>query len=249
MKKIAKVSIILFSVINYNFASDIFEEFKNKVQQQFLAPFNKDITGAVCSATLNTAESLGLFSAVPPSIGLDIKTTAVLKKISSDNLILGEMPTEYIPFLSVGIAKGLPFNFDLYIRFMGYSNFTFYGFGIKYKFLSFPPVVPVVNLSVSAFYNILDVKEIFKHNSQSFNFIVSVDKIPFIKPYILVGLDNGELIVDDVLGLGALENKYSGGLRYEAGIKFSFIPFIYINLGYSKIYSEDGYTANLGLKF
>lgn len=245
--------IIGISITCYLYSIDIFEEFKNRVQNQYVDPFNKDLTGLICSNPLNTAESLGLFKAVPPSIGLDIGLSVILKNISSDNIILKQafenQSFKYIPFSSLYLIKGLPFNIDLIVRFFGYSDVTFYGVGLKYKFLSFPPVIPVVNCALSVLYNKLDVKQILTHNSYSANFIVSIDKLPFIKPYILLGVDNSELTLDENLGIGEIRSKFNNGMRYEVGLKLSFIPFIYFNLGYSNIYQVDGYFLNLGAKF
>lgn len=252
-KKWLYVGLILILKTSVVYTIDIFEEFKNRVQNQYVEPFNKDLTGLLCANSLNTAESLGLFKAVPPSIGLDIGVSVVLKKISSDNIILQQafanQTFKYLPFSSLYLTKGLPLNIDVSFRFFGYSDVMFYAVGLKYKFLSLPPVIPVVNCSASIFYNNLSVKQVLKHSSYSLNLIISVDKLPFIKPYILAGLDNSELTVDEALGVGELKSKLNNGMRYEAGLRLTFIPLVYFNLGYSNIYSVDGYFLNLGAKF
>lgn len=253
MKKIKMLFIVFLTTLNFLYCADMFEEFKNRVQQQYIDPFTKDLTGIICANSLNTAESLGLFKAVPPSIGLDIRVSLVLKNISPENVILNEafkdMEFKYIPFSVLNLSKGLPLNLDLIGRFFGSSDFVFYGIGLKYKFLSLPPLIPVVNCAVGVFYNTLDVKKILKHTSYSLNIIVSVDKIPFVRPYILAGIDNAELVVDEEVGIGEMKSKFNNGMRYEVGLKLSFIPFVYFNLGYSNIYGVDGYSLSLGAKF
>jgi len=241
--------------INCIFAQDItdmFEEFKKKFDEKYVKPFNKDLTGLVCSNVLNTAESLGLFTAVPPSIGLNIKACFVGKKISQDNIILNEVfknaSVKVVPFGVIQIEKGLPLNLDFIVRYSGYENFLLYGFGIKYKFLSLPPIIPIINISAAGFYNILEAKDILKHTSQSVNLIVSIQKIPFVKPYVLVGFDTSELVVDKKVAIVG-KNKMDLQTRYEVGINFSFIPVFYFNLGYGYIYNTEGYTLNLGIKF
>lgn len=252
-KKLIFIGIFLVKVSYFLYSVDIFEEFKNRVQDQYVNPFNKDLTGLICANPLNTAESLGLFKAAPPSIGLDMRASVVLKKISSENTILQQafenQSFKYLPFSSLYLTKGLPFNTDLIFRFFGYSDVIFYGIGVKYRFLSLPPVVPVINFAANIFYNVLNVKQILKHTSYSVNFLASVDKLPFVKPYVLVGLDNSELVVDNALGIGEIKTKFSNAVRYELGLNLSFIPFVYFNLGYSNIYSADGYFLNLGAKF
>ncbi|MEN3013078.1 MAG: DUF6588 family protein [Endomicrobiia bacterium] len=252
MEKLKNLMILLMVNVSL-YAVDIFEEFKNRVQQQYIDPFTKDLTGIVCSNSINTADSLGLFKAVPPSIGLDLSASFVLKEISSENIILNEAFKEqdfkYIPFFSLQISKGLPLNIDLIGRIFSYSNVIFYGAGVKYRFLSFPPIVPVVNCAVGLFYNVIDAKDILKHNSYSINAVISVDKLPFIRPYMVVGLDNGELTVYEAIGIGEIKSRFKNGLRYEVGFRLSFVPFVYISLGYLNVYSVNGYTLNLGLKF
>ena len=244
-----------FVFISCVFTQDItemFEEFKNKFNKEYVEPFNKDLTGVVCSNVLNTAESLGLFTAVPLSIGLNIKVCFVGKKISEDNIILNEMlkdaKVKIIPFGVIQIEKGLPLNLDFIVRYSGYKNFVLYGLGIKYKFLSLPPIIPIINISAAGFYNILEAKDILKHTSQSLNLIVSIQKIPFVKPYVLVGFDTSELVVDKKVAI-VEKLKMVPQTRYEVGINFSFVPVFYFNLGYGYIYNTEGYTLNLGIKF
>jgi len=244
----------LILLTSFVYSQNIFDEFKKHFEQQYVEPFNKDLTGVVCSNVLNTADSLGLFTAVPPSIGLNIKLNFVGKKISEDNIILNEafknIAVKIIPFAVLQIEKGLPLNLDIIARYSGYENFVFYGFGIKYKFLSLPPIVPIVNISAAGFYNILEAKSILKHTSQSLNIIVSVAKIPVVKPYVLVGMDTSKLVVDkEVTRTYEINTKMDFQTRYEVGINFSFIPFFYFNLGYGYVYNTEEYILNLGLKF
>ncbi len=231
----------------------VFEEFKNQFNQNYVSPFNKDITGVVCANTINGADNLGLFSTVPPSIGLNLKVTLNAKQISNDNIILNQafqdQNIKLIPFFALQVEKGLPFNVDLIGRYSGYSSFSFFSFGVKYKFLSLPPLVPIVNLSLAGFYNSLSVKNILSHVSESINLVVSVDKVPFIKPYLVVGVDTAQMKVHESIIPGGLTNKFSSGMRYELGLNLSFIPFLYFNLGYSMIYGTNGYSLNLGAKF
>jgi hypothetical protein len=80
-QKILKIWIVLLTLgtISNLKAVDIFEEFKNNVQEQYLKPFTKDLTGLVCGNILNDAESLGFFTPFPPSIGLNIIVYSLIK--------------------------------------------------------------------------------------------------------------------------------------------------------------------------
>ena len=254
MKKFLILYICVFVSITQMYSQNIFNEFKERFNKEYIGPFNKDLTGIICSNILNTADNLGLFTVAPPSVGLNIKLNIVGKKISDDNIILNEafkdVAVKIIPFAVVQIEKGLPLNLDIIARYSGYGNFVLYGFGIKYKFLSLPPIVPVVNISAAGFYNILEAKDILKHTSQSVNLIISVDKIPVVRPYVLVGADTSELVVDKkVTTIDEIKNKLDFQLRYELGINFSFIPVFYFNLGYGYVYNTEEYIFNLGLKF
>jgi hypothetical protein len=254
MKKYVIFCISFLVLTNFIYSQNIFNEFKEKFNKVYIEPFNKDLTGVVCSNVLTTADSLGLFTAIPPSVGLNIKLNIVGKKISDDNVILNEafkdVAVKIIPFAVVQIEKGLPLNLDIIARYSGYENFVLYGFGIKYKFLSLPPIVPVINISAAGFYNILEAKDILKHTSQSVNLIISVDKIPVVRPYVLVGADNSELVVDKkVTTIEEIKDKLDFQLRYELGINFSFIPVFYFNLGYGYVYNTEEYIFNLGFKF
>ncbi len=250
------ISFVILSKLGYPISfnpMEVFEEFKNQFNQNYVSPFNKDITGVVCANVFNRGDSLGLFTAVPPSIGLNLKVNLTTKQISKDNIILNELFKDQnfkiIPFFALQVEKGLPFNIDLIGRYSGYSDFSFFSVGVKYRFLSLPPLVPVVNFSLAGLYNSLKVKEIFVHTSQSLNLIVSVDKVPFIKPYVVIGLDTAQMKVDDNVIPGGMTNRLSSGMRYELGLNLSFIPFLYFNLGYSLIYGDPGYSFNLGAKF
>lgn len=252
-----KILIIIVFIFNFSLlrSIDIFEEFKNNFQQQYLVPFTKDLTGLTCGGIVNNAESLNFFSAIPPSIGLNIRFYTPIKEIDSENIILQNafqnQDLKYILMPIVQLEKGLPYNIDLIGRFSGYfyKGFIFYGAGIKYKIISLPPGISILNISIAGFYNFLKVEDVLNFNSTSANLIVSLNKIPVITPYITIGLDNGELEVSDTLGFSGLKGKFSNGLRYEGGINLSFLPILYLNLGYSKIYNTEAYSLGLGLKF
>ncbi|MCS7151782.1 MAG: hypothetical protein NZ928_05310 [Endomicrobia bacterium] len=244
--------VLLLSCLNYVFSQNVFEEFRNNFLTSLVSAFNRDLTGVVCSNVLNRGEDLGLFKALPPSLGVDIKVVATGKKISNDNLIIRNSfkDLNYIlPFLSLQLEKGLPYGIDLILRYSGFDNFSFFGGGLKYKIISLPPMAPAVDIAVAGFYNILDAKDILKHTSQSANLIISVNKIPVIKPYIVAGIDSSELNVDKKVIQGGLTNKFSSDLRYELGLSISVFPFLYLDVSYSYIYNTEGYSLKLGLKF
>ncbi|MFN3550709.1 MAG: DUF6588 family protein [Endomicrobiia bacterium] len=253
MKKIITYIIIFFISLCSIYAVDIFEEFKNNVQQQYLNPFTKDLTGLICSNIVNNAESLKLFSALPPSIGLNVRLYTPIKEIDDENIILQNafqnQDFKYILMPMLQVEKGLPYNIDLIGRFSGYfyKRFIFYGFGLRYNIFSLP--AGMLNISIAGFYNFLKVEDVLDMNSNSLNLVVSLNKIPIINPYIVIGFDNAEMEISEKLNLGKLKGKFSSGLRYEGGLNFSFFPFLYLNLAYSKTYDKDAYSLGLGLKF
>lgn len=254
MNKLKLTTVILFTTFTAQLLqANIFDEFKNQFQQTYVDPFNKDLTGVICSNVFTKGDNLGWFTLMPPSLGINIKISAVAKKVSPDNVIVNTMLSnqsiKLIPFFVLQVEKGLPLNIDIIARYSGYENFTFYGIGVKYKILSLPPLVPVLNLSIAAGYNKLEAKNILQHTSQSVNAIISVDKLPFLQPYITAGVDFGELNVSNEVFPGGMKSKFSSGTRIEGGIKFSFIPFIFININYAQIYNTEGYGINFGIKF
>jgi hypothetical protein len=252
-QKILKIWIVLLTLctISNLKAVDIFEEFKNNIQEEYLTPFTKDLTGLVCGDIVNNADNLELFTPFPPSIGLNIRVYSLIKEIDKENQILQNafegQQIKYLLFPILQVEKGLPFNIDLVGRFSGYyyKDFIFYGFGLKYKVLS----LSILNFSVGGFYNFLEVKDILKMSSVSYNFVFSVNKIAIVTPYVALGLDSGELQVDEKIGVGSMKGKFSDGIRYELGANISLLPIFYLNLGYSKVYDTYGYSFGLGVRF
>lgn len=251
MQRLIFVVVLTMTLFNYSYSQNIFEEFKNKFQQDYVHPFNKDLTGIICSNIFNHADDLGLFRAVPLSIGMNIKISCSAKKISDDNKILKDTFKDfgYVPFIALQFEKGLPYNIDILGRYSGYENFTFWSAGVKYKIISLPPIASIASIAIAGVYNKLDAKDILEHTSQSYNLIVSVDKIPVIQPYIVFGMDKSEMKVSEKLIVGGLSDTFSSEPRYEVGVNISTLPFLYFTVGYSYIYNTDGFSLNLGLKF
>ncbi len=255
MKKIIVYIITFFISLSIIQAVDIFEEFKTNVQQQYLNPFTKDLAGITCGNIVNNAESLKFFSTLPPSIGLNIRLYVPIKEIDDGNIILqNAFQSENFKYIFIPVLqleKGLPYNIDLIARFSGYfyKGFTFYGLGLRYNIFSLPPGMSIINISIAGFYNFLKVEDVLDMNSNSLSLIVSLNKIPVISPYILLGVDNAEMEISERLNLGKLKGEFSYGLRYEVGANISFLPLLYLNLGYSKIYDKNAYSLGLGLKF
>lgn len=257
MKKTYKKKFVIFlyllTTVTSLATANIFDEFKKQFKETYVDPFNKDLTGVICSNVFTRGNNLGWFTLVPPSLGINIKLTCVGKTVSEDNIIVNNMfanqTIKLIPFFALQVEKGLPLGIDIIVRYSGYENFIFYGGGIKYRILSLPPLIPVVNISLAGGYYILEAKDILKHTSSSLNATVSVDKLPFLQPYLTLGVDNGNLEVDTKILPGGMTSKFSSGVRIEGGINFSFIPFIFFNLNYSQIYNTQGYGFNLGVKF
>jgi len=251
MKQKILIIFLILSIVSNIEAVDIFEEFKDNIQDRYLKPFTKDLTGLVCGNILNDAEGLGLFTPFPPSIGLNIRVYSLIKEIDKENKILQyafegqQIKYLFLPILQ--IEKGLPYNLDLITRFSGYfyKDFIFYGFGLKYKILSFS----ILNFSTAGFYNFLEVKDVLKMSCMSYNFIFSINKIPIVTPYITLGIDSGDLQVDEKVSIGPMKSKFSNGIRYELGANFSLLPLFYLTLGYSKIYDVYGYSLGLGVRF
>lgn len=229
---------------------NIIDEFKKKAQKEYIGDFNKDLTGVVCNNIFNHADELGLFTAVPLSIGVNIKISGSAKKISDDNLILKDTfkNVGYIPFLVIQVEKGLPYDIDLVGRYSGYENYVFWSAGLKYKIISLPPLAPIFSVAIAGIYNKLEAKDVFEHTSQSYNLIVSIDKIPVVKPYIVAGIDQAEMKVDEKV-LRVEPDKFASGMRYEIGLNISTLPFLYLTVGYSYIYNTEGLSLSLGMKF
>lgn len=253
MKKIfIFLCFILFSSL---YALDIFEEFRKNLKQEYLATFSEDILGVINASLLNDAESLRFFTPFPFSIGLNIRLYSAFRQINSNNFILKEafkdLDFKCISLPILQIEKGLPYNIDFIGRFSSfyYKDFMFYGAGLRYKVFCLPFVLPELNFGVAYIYNFLEVKKTLKVNSTSFNLITSLNKLPVVSFYFIFGLDNGELYVDESLGVGNLKSSLSNKDRYEIGLNFSFIPFIYLNLAYGKVYNLESYCLGLGMKF
>lgn len=249
MKKANNIILTILILTQTILFADIFEDFKNNFQQQYLNPVTKDLTAITCTNLLNNGDSLELFSVTPPSVGLNIRLFLPIKKINQDNVIFKNSlkDVEYISLPMLQIEKGLPAKIDLILRGMSLENMTFYGIGIKYCLFKSPlPLMPQV--SIAGFYNKLDSKDILSLNSNSLNAIISFN-IPVVKPYLIVGLDNGELKVDEKVASGGLSGKLSNEIRYEGGVNISLLPVMYLNLSYGQAYGDTLMSAGLGLKF
>jgi hypothetical protein len=246
------VATIAYSLYGF----DLFDEFKRRIEQAFVDPAAQDLTALTCMNGWTGADPLGLVSAMPPSIGLNVRVynNIVQPVCPMFTAALQGQSFNYLTIPVLQVEKGLPFNVDVAVRGMAYGVFMFYGAGVKWTaFKSFLFGVPDVALSF--FYNSMSAADILSFNSTSLAATVSVG-LPIIKPYVTAAYDSGMLTVADTLlrergiPLSTLEGKFSGGTRLEIGLNLQPLPFIYANACYGlSVYGNTGFSGSVGLRF
>lgn len=235
---------------------DLFEEFRQRLQQDVADPVAQDLTALTCMNAWNGADPLGFVTAVPPSIGLNIRvySTFVQPVSSIFSAALQDQPFNYLFVPIAQVEKGLPFNVDVAIRGMAYGTFVFYGAGVKWTaFKSF--LIGIPDVALSLVYNQLSATDILSFTSTSLAATVSVG-LPIIKPYLTAAYDSGTMSVASTLlqerglPISQLEGKLSSGTRLEIGLNLQPLPFIYANACYGmSVYGSSGFSGSVGLRF
>ena len=248
MKKVIVLSIIISVFTAVSFASNPFDNFKNKITnvtaaqaQTNLDNLAKDLGPVLGGDSFRSGKNLGF-------PGFDISVRTPYATVSNDDAIVKASGVDNIPFPMLQAEIGLPFSIDIIGRFASYYSATMMGAGLRYCVLkSWVPGVPYV--SVQSVYNSLVVDSgvnKLKANTLS-TAVVASWKFLVIEPYIGASYDNTTVNPDSTLGVNI--NGSANTVRYDGGVSLVLFPLTYIQLGVSSSNGNMGYTAGLGIAF
>ncbi|MDD3806594.1 MAG: hypothetical protein PHE86_00975 [Candidatus Marinimicrobia bacterium] len=164
-----------------------------------------------------------------------------------------------VPTANIQANVRIPFGIELQARYIpkikindDLGNFTMYGAGLR-KDLP----VPIVDVSVGAFYQIAKVGTIIE--ATNINYHAEIGKsLPIISPYVGIGYDQSTIDVNYTIPAGiipgineeqkiALSMDGDNHLRFTGGFTLKVIPFTFINAEVAWV--EDYFIATAGLGF
>lgn len=227
------------------FADEFGNNFSSNLTQDSLDALAKDLGALMGGGSFHDGKALGF------PLGFDIGVHVPVVGVSDKDKILRDDGST-APAVWAQAEVGLPFKLNLIGRLGKMYEADLLSGGLKLGLIkSSVPGVP--NLSVSALYSVLD-HDFFKQKTLSANAVVSF-ALPIVHPYIGAGYDSSTLDPKDRAFEGVSPSISRGlegeadGVRVEAGVDLSFIPFTYVTLGVGLANSQELYHAGLGLKF
>ncbi len=249
MKKALIYTIFVAFLTSPVFATDPFDNFKTQISaggaaaQTALDSFAKDLGALLGGGTYNDGKSLGFPGF---NIGIHVPT----KQINNDDTIVKSAGISSVALPIVQVEIGLPANLDLIGRYTSYLNSTLTGYGLRYGI--FKPSIPgMPSVSVQAVMTDLNVAanaNKFKASNSSVSATVSFNHLPIITPYAGVGYDSTNVNPDATVISNGMTGSASG-MRIEAGIDLTLIPFTYIQLGAAVAGGSTNATVGLGVWF
>ena len=232
------MSVVFFSPVQ----ADDFSNNFGGVTQASLDALTKDFSAAVGAGSYHTGEALGF------PLGFDIGVHAAVVGVKDENTILRDDGST----LTSGWVQaevGLPLRLNVVGRLGKIQDADAFGGGLRLGiFKSAVPGIP--SLSVTGLYT-QSTHDMFDAKTLTGNLVLSF-AVPFIHPYIGVGVDHTKLEVSDDPAIPAGSRNLDSSedsTRIEAGINLSLIPFTYITLGGGFANGEELYHAGLGAKF
>lgn len=247
MKKIKLMLVFLAAGMFFVSVSraNIFDDFKNMLQEQYMKPFARDIGGLIGSADFHDGKTAGF-------PGFDISVYAnVQTEPETDNEILKMADVDIFGVPTVAVTVGLPFNFEVTARGIGYAGYTLIGGGVKFGLLQGKALGLLPRIKVGAYYDMFDHEYLKMQHwsvfaSASFN-------LPVIKPYVGIGMDQTKLEtkVISVAGPVVLPGTTVTVTepRFTAGANMTILPMIHIFAAYNWLHGNTGAQAGAGISF
>jgi len=241
MKKLVLISAIALMTASAASAS-VFDDFRDKLQSQYMKPFARDIGGLLGAADFHSGRTVGF-------PGFDVGVTGSVQATpSSDNGILRDSGVKMFGLPLVQATVGLPYNIDVSARGMSMAGATIIGGGIKYGVFRHDLAKMLPDVSVGAFYDSLS-QDYVKMNHFSTSLAASFD-LPIVKPFASAGMDwtHLEAKVDggDVTS-GASVNTAEP--RFSVGVGVTPFPLVYAFGAYNWLHGNSGFELGAGVRF
>jgi hypothetical protein len=245
MKRIKLAAIFAITVMFFVSVSkaNIFDDFKNMLQEQYMKPFARDIGGLIGSADFHSGKTAGF-----PGFNISVYVNGQTAP-ETDNEILKQADVDFFGVPVVAVTLGLPFNFEATARGVGYAGYTLIGGGIKWGILQGNRLFP--DVKVGAYYDIFD-HEYLKMQHWSVFASASLN-LPIIKPYVGVGMDQTKLETKVVSVAGPLVIPGSTVTvtepRFTAGANMTLLPMIQVFAAYHWLHGSTGFQAGASIGF
>lgn len=228
-----------------NAGATVFDDFRNKLQGEYMKPFARDIGGLMGQADFHSARPDGF-----PGVDVGMIVTGQGKPIDSDKVLKDSGVGAFaLPVAQASI--GLPANFGVSVRGFSALGATWIGGGVKYGILKHSVAKFLPDLTAMAYYDVLS-HDYLKVKHFSMSLAASFD-LPVVKPYLGVGFDNTKLEtkVASVGGEVALpgDSVSVTEVRGTAGVSVTPFPFAYVFGGASLLHGALGFTGGLGVTF
>ncbi len=188
-----------------------------------------------------------------------------LDNIAPDFQFPGGLGLGYVPTAGIQANVRIPFGIELQGRYIPefeiskeFGMFSLYGAGLRKNL-----PVPIVDVTVGAFYQVLKVGDLLE--ATNINYHAEVGKrlpIPIIKitPYIGAGYDQTTINLTYTIPAGTIpgvdeDQELSFDLegenmfRMNAGVTFQFLPFTFVNAEVALVGDYQVATLGLGMMF
>lgn len=245
MKKcISGILLVVFTVavVSSGALAKPFDEFKNRVQTEYIKPFARDVGGLLGGADFHSGRAMGC-------PGFDVGGIGVIQfKPEKDDKILKDanVSTFGIPLVQVGV--GLPYKINLIARGMSAAGATIIGGGLRYGIHKSGMLTKFIpDVSVGIFVDSL-AHDYFKATHFSASASASLN-LPVLKPFIGIGYDNTKLEVKESVNVLSGVSATAKDIRYTGGVVFSPIPLFYLFGAYSIFHGSPGAQFGLGAGF
>lgn len=222
--------------------ANIFSDFKDFLQSQYMKPFARDIGGLIGSSDFHDGKVAGF-------PGFDITVYGNLQmEPETDNEILNLADVDIFGVPMIAATVGLPFNFEVTARGMGYAGATLIGGGVKYGLFQGKAMGLLPNIKVGAYYDIFDHEYLkIKHWSV---FASASLNLPMMTPYAGIAMDQTELETKISAGGVAIGTTVTvTEPRFTAGVNVTVFPMIYVFGAYTWLHGNTGFQGGAGISF
>ena len=233
----------LFFAPTFAMAVSSFNGFRDKVTEQNLPYFTKDLAAMLGASSYTTGRILGW-----GGFQLSMHGVYVPRLNKKDTALGDDNKNLFMPLIQGEI--GLPFRLDGFIRAISYDGLTLAGGGLKWGITrprdeDYTFQAMLVTLAQSGVYRDFSVSH------YSGNLVVSF-KTPYVTPYVGGGIDYMVLTVETSPALAPTlmdKKAYSTTARGTVGLNFKLPKYMDMSLAANFASYGVGYEANFGVRF